>query len=131
MVALDHHHIVLVNEFALVHVQREAAAGTAERIQDAGSASFASSALTRITIAFATKSGRRQIPAAGSSSRRSPVRVRSLDAIFRMETSQMPAPIGKSLFAFASFKNRPFICASSLGSLAARSSACEKSLSRS
>ena len=36
LVAVDDHHVVLVDQLALVHIQGQAARGAAERIQDAG-----------------------------------------------------------------------------------------------
>ena len=35
-VALDDHHVVLVDELALVHVEGQAAGGAAQRVEDAG-----------------------------------------------------------------------------------------------
>ena len=75
-IALDHHHVVFVNEMTLFHVERQAAGDSAERVKNAGRV-FADVNVHGHAIALASDRQARQTRAAASSRIEAPAAYRA------------------------------------------------------
>ena len=130
-VALDDHHVVLVDELALVHVEREPAGGAAERVEHARGV-LAELGVDRHVVALAAEARRGELRHAGRRRVEVPARVGRLDAVLGMDAQPDAGADREDLVRLRLLRGTaPSSASSRLGSFAARSSACEKSVVRS
>ncbi len=82
--AFDDHHVVLVDQIALVHIQREPAGSAAQRVEHPGSV-IAELGIDGHMIALATQTRRGELGHAGRGRVKLPAGVRRLDAVLGMD----------------------------------------------
>ena len=85
-IALDHHHVVFVDEIALVHVEREAAGDSAQRIDDARCVLIHLD-IRRDAVAFAPEAGTGEFGQPGCRRIESPMGIGDLHPVLRMQAS--------------------------------------------
>ena len=94
--SLDDHHVVLVDEFAAVHVQREAAGGASQRIEHAGGV-VAQLCVHRHMVALPAEARRCEFRHPGRRRVELPARVRGLDAVLGMDAQPDTGADGECL----------------------------------
>ena len=95
-VALDDHHVVFVDELALVHVKRESSGSAAERVEHAGGV-FTKLGLDRHPVALAAQAGGGEFGHAGRRSVELPACVGRLYTVFRVKAQPVARTDGEGL----------------------------------